>query len=231
MPQFQAMWDGANPPEWMDIFARIWIALSVLSAAAIAAYLLAGHRQKMKVVNFVWPLTALYFGPFAILIWRRFGASGKKAETRKPPLWQSAIVGDTHCGAGCSLGDFAGEWIVFGTGLTIGRSVLWADIAIDFAFAYAFGLIFQYYAIAPMRHIHGWRGVRAAAKADTLSLISFEIGMFAWMAVASELLFHPRLQPGQAVYWLSMQIAMLVGFATAWPMNMWLIRTGLKEAM
>lgn len=120
---------------------------------------------------------------------------------------------------------------MFGTGLTIARSVLWADTAIDFAFAYAFGLIFQYFAIAPMRHIHSWEGLRAVAKADTLSLISFEVGMFAWMALASKVLFQPRLEPDQTVYWLSMQIAMVVGFATAWPVNMWLIRTGLKEAM
>lgn len=225
------MWNGATPPDWMNVLAEMWITLSVVTATAMAVYILAGHRQKMTVMNFVWLLTALYFGPVAILIWRRFGAPGKKDQRQKPPLWQSAIVGDTHCGAGCTPGDFAGEWIVFSTGLTIAPSVLWANIAIDFAFAYAFGLIFQYFAIAPTRHIHGWEGLRAAARADTLSLIAFEVGMSAWMALASKVLFQPRLEPDRMVYWLSMQIAMLVGFATAWPVNMWLIRTGLKEAM
>jgi hypothetical protein len=215
----------------MQFIALVWIPLSVLTAAGIAIYIAAGHRQKMAVMNFVWPLTALYFGPFAIIVWRSFGATSRKGRSETTPLWQSAIVGDTHCGAGCTLGDFAGEWIVFGTGLTIAGSVLWADMAIDFAFAYMFGLIFQYYAIAPMRHLRGWKGIRAAAKADTLSLLSFEIGMFAWMAFSSKVLFHPRPEPGQAVYWLSMQIAMLTGFATAWPVNVWLIRAGWKEAM
>jgi hypothetical protein len=28
-----------------------------------------------------------------------------------------------------------------------------------------------------------------------------------------------------------MQIGMVIGFATSYPMNWWLIRTGLKEAM
>ena len=197
----------------------------------MAVYIAAGHRQKMAVMNFVWPLTALYFGPIAIVVWRRFGSSASREGSKKPPLWRSAIVGDTHCGAGCALGDFAGEWIVFGTGLTIARSVLWANVAIDFAFAYAFGLAFQYYAIAPMRHIHGWQGIQAAAKADTLSLLSFEAGMFAWMALSGKVLFQPRLEANQGVYWLSMQIAMLIGFVTAWPVNMWLIRAGWKEAM
>src|SRR3569623_840667 len=168
------MWNGENPPHWRNILALVWLSISVVTAAGMAVYIAAGHRLKMAVMNFVWPLTALYFGPFASIVWRCFGAPASNEGSKKPPLWRSAIVGDTHCGAGCALGDFAGEWIVFGTGLTIARSVLWANVAIDFAFAYAFGLAFQYYAIAPMRHIHGWQGIQAAAKADTLSLLSFE---------------------------------------------------------
>ena len=31
--------------------------------------------------------------------------------------------------------------------------------------------------------------------------------------------------------WIMIQIAMLCGFATAWPVNAWLIRKGIKEAM
>jgi hypothetical protein len=28
-----------------------------------------------------------------------------------------------------------------------------------------------------------------------------------------------------------MQIGMIIGFATSWPVNAWLIRVGIKEAM
>jgi hypothetical protein len=109
--------------------------------------------------------------------------------------------------------------------------VLWADYAIDFQFAYLLGLAFQYFAIAPMRHLSGWPGIKAAIKADTISLVAFEIGMFAWMAFSSQVLFQPKAEPTQAVYWFSMQIAMVIGFLTAYPANWWLIRKGLKEAM
>ncbi|HLG97887.1 MAG TPA: DUF4396 domain-containing protein [Bryobacteraceae bacterium] len=141
------------------------------------------------------------------------------------------FVGDSHCGAGCTLGDFAGEWIVFLTGLTVAGSVLWADYAIDFLFAYLLGLVFQYFAIAPMRNLSGWPGIKAAIKADTIPLVAFEVGMFAWMAFSSMVLIQPRPEPTQPVYWLSMQIAMAVGFATAFPANWWLIRKRLKKAM
>lgn len=35
----------------------------------------------------------------------------------------------------------------------------------------------------------------------------------------------------EAVYWFLMQIGVIAGFFTAWPVNAWLIRAGVKEAM
>ncbi len=66
-----------------------------------------------------------------------------------------------------------------------------------------------------MRGLSGWAGVKAALKADTVSLIAFEVGMFLWMALSIEVLFRPRLEPSSAAYWFMMQIAMFVDFLTA----------------
>ena len=67
---------------------------------------------------------------------------------------------------------------------------------------------------------------------DVLSLVSFEIGLFAWMALMWFVFFpDPHLSPLSPVYWLFMQIGMIIGFATAWPTNAWLIRRGIKEPM
>jgi hypothetical protein len=38
-------------------------------------------------------------------------------------------------------------------------------------------------------------------------------------------------RPASPVYWFLMQIGMIAGFFTAWPVNAWLIRAGIKEAM
>jgi hypothetical protein len=69
----------------------------------------------------------------------------------------------------------------------------------------------------------------AALKADTLSLTFFEVGLFGWMALAYFVLFPApgHLHPDCPGYWLLMQI----GFVTAYPVNLWLIRRGIKEAM
>jgi Domain of unknown function (DUF4396) len=56
----------------------------------------------------------------------------------------------------------------------------------------------------------------------------------AWVSIAVVffVLFpHPHLTAFQPQYWLMMQIAMICGYATSFPMNRWLIRAGWKEAM
>lgn len=83
-----------------------------------------------------------------------------------------------------------------------------------------------------MRHLNFRRGLVAALKADTLSLVAFEIGLFGWMAVMQLVLFtDPHLTPEHAAYWFLMQIGMILGFATAYPVNGCLIHRGIKEAM
>ena len=54
--------------------------------------------------------------------------------------------------------------------------------------------------------------------------------MYGWMAVVHFGIFGeiPKTQP---VFWFMMQIAMLVGFTTSYPVNWWLVRSGLKEKM
>jgi hypothetical protein len=52
------------------------------------------------------------------------------------------------------------------------------------------------------------------------------------MALMYLVLFpSPHLHPDSPVYWFLMQISMIAGFFTAWPVNAWLIRAGIKEAM
>ncbi|HVW85944.1 MAG TPA: DUF4396 domain-containing protein [Bryobacteraceae bacterium] len=223
------MLPGTNPPYWLIVVSEVCLVVAIGCAVLILFDIIRGHRQKMPVMNVVWPITALYLGPVAVWAYWTFGRSS--GESKQKSFARMVFLGDSHCGAGCSIGDFAGEWMVFFVGLKIAGSVLFANYVVDFAAAYLLGIVFQYYAIAPMRNLHGWPGIRAAIKADTISLAAFEVGMFAWMAFSSKVLFQPRVEPTSPVYWFSMQIAMIIGFLTAYPANWWLIRHGWKEKM
>jgi hypothetical protein len=227
------------PPAWLTVLAWISLAIAFASAAWIVGDLyVRGNRQQMWIMEAVWPVTALYFGPLAVWAYRRWGRpnspSYRKRTGLEPDYGRPAAIaiGVSHCGAGCTLGDIAGAWIVFGAGWTILGLALPAEYIADFALAFALGIAFQYFAIAPMRGLGVRDGIVAALKADTLSLTAFEVGLFGWMAFMQLVLFSSHhLMPDHAAYWFLMQIGMVIGFATAWPANVWLIRRGIKEAM
>ncbi|KAI7280664.1 hypothetical protein KC343_g1479 [Hortaea werneckii] len=145
------------------------------------------------------------------------------------PMYATVLVGVSHCGAGCVLGDLVGEWLVYGTGATINGEMIWPELLIDYAFALLFGIIFQYFSIAPMSGVWGPKSVWRAAKADILSLTSFEIGCFGWMVAFQVGIFGYRLSMATWTYWWMMQIGMALGFGTAMPVNWWLISQGIKE--
>ena len=220
-----------------------WLSIAVASACALW---IAGdelrHPQKMAVMNVVWPVSALYFSVLGVWAYYRLGRknaqddarqeSGDRPRDRKGPTAAQVAVGTSHCGAGCMLADIVAEFSIAAAGFTILGSVLWAEYIIDFAAAWALGIVFQYAAIQPMRHLPVGQGVAAAIKADTLSILAFQMGMYGWMALTYFIFFpRPHLTPFSPVFWLMMQAGMICGFATSFPMNRVLIRRGWNEAM
>lgn len=224
-----------------DLLTTIaWISLTVafVSAGTILFDMFVNkHRQKMTVMEWVWPITALYTGPLGLFFYFKYGRQSSQK-------WQiqngnggygqtiSVGIGVSHCGAGCTLGDIIGASLVFILGLEIAGLALWPEYIVNFSLAFLLGILFQYFSIAPMRNLGLKDGLVAALKADTLSLIAFEIGVFGWMALM-QLVFFPvqHIHPNTAAYWFLMQIAMILGFLTSYPVNVWLIKKGVKEAM
>ncbi|MGC8638572.1 MAG: DUF4396 domain-containing protein [Isosphaeraceae bacterium] len=129
------------------------------------------------------------------------------------------------------MGDLIGEWGIFLLGVTLFGSKLGTAYLVDFVLAYGLGIVFQYFTIAPTRGLGLGEGLKAAIKADTIPLVAFQVGMYATMALNRLVLFDYAPKPDTATYWFLMQIAMIVGFATSYPANWWLVKSGLQEAM
>ncbi|KAI6824491.1 hypothetical protein KC343_g184 [Hortaea werneckii] len=146
------------------------------------------------------------------------------------PIFATVTVGVCHCGAGCVLGDIVGEWLVYGTNAAFGSPprLLWAEMLVDFGFAFLFGIVFQYFSIAPMAGEYGPKIVYRALKADALSLLFFEIGLFSWMAIFQIAIFSWELEMPTVTYWWMMQIGMFLGHWTGVPINWWLIKSRVK---
>lgn len=232
----------------MDLTYFAWLSLGIAFLCAVVVAVDELHNpQAMGIMNVVWPMSALYFSVFAVWAYFAIGRQKTRAamqakggmsssgsqEKEKPPTASQVAVGTSHCGAGCTIADVCTEFAIAAPGLVLFGSVLWTEYTLDFAVAWVLGILFQYFAIKPMRSDLSPAGaVWAAIKADTLSITAFQIGMYAWMALVYFKLFpSPHLTPFDPRYWFMMQIAMVCGFATSYPMNRILIGTGLKEKM
>jgi hypothetical protein len=227
-------------PGWLGALAWASLATAFACAALIAVDVFArGYRQPMAVMEAVWPITALYLGPIGVAGYIAFGRPKSARWQREhglhsapqQPEWASVGVGVSHCGAGCTLGDVIGEFAIFGLGVTIIGLPLLPEYIADYVLALALGIAFQYFAIAPMRGLGLREGLVEAAKADVLSLTAFEVGLFGWMAIYQLGVFGGSVPIDSPTYWFLMQIGMALGFLTAAPVNVWLIRRGIKEAM
>jgi hypothetical protein len=172
-----------NTPDWLQTVAIISLVLAGISLVIIVIDLLNGHKQKMWIMNVVWPLTALYAGPLALWTYytvgrksvkpadndsasqsgEKDGQSGQNGRSEQDgqsgkmqdqkPFWQSVGVGALHCGSGCTLGDIIAETFVFFVPFTLFGKPIFGAWAIDFVLAFLLGIAFQYFAIKPMRDI------------------------------------------------------------------------------
>ena len=235
-------------PHWLHGLSIASIALGAVCAAAITADEFR-HPQKMWIMNLVWPLTALFGSVLwfaAYRAWGRNAMNGKGNGNRnggEPPFPAMVLKGTSHCGAGCTLGDIIAEWAAFvfpaiAVGLgwhTVFAEKTFAVWIADFIVAFLLGVVFQYFTIKPMRELSPWQGIVAALKADFASIAAWQVGMYGLMAVIQFLWFAPNYggiaKVASLEFWFAMQMAMLAGFATSYPVNWWLIRSGAKEAM
>jgi hypothetical protein len=234
----------AQFPTWLHAVAIGSLALSAICATTIA---LDEFRrpQKMWIMALVWPLTALFGSVLWLAVYYRWGRSPAPGAGDPPdvPFAVAVLKGSSHCGAGCTLGDIVAEWAAFGVpaiAVWFGYGTLFADKifaiwVLDFIVAFGLGIVFQYFTIQPMRDLPVGEGVVAALKADIASISAWQIGMYGLMAIIQFAIFKPRFGAVAPVdspeFWFAMQAAMLGGFATSYPVNWLLIRTGVKERM
>jgi hypothetical protein len=226
-------------PVWFHVLA--WA--SVLTAAVCAALIALDeirHPRRMWIMNLVWPLTALFTSVGGLGSYFKFGRRTSKEKTVFPV---EVAKGTSHCGAGCCLGDILAEWLAFfvpAVAVWLGWKSLFPEKMfaiwiLDYIFAFVLGVAFQYFTIKPMRKLSPGRGLVEAVKADALSLTAWQVGMYGFMAFAQfyvlRRIIGSQAEVNSVEFWFTMQIAMIAGFLTSYPVNWWLIRSGIKERM
>jgi len=194
-----------------------------------------GYRQPVKVMEIVWPVTALYLGPVAIAIYWNWGRS-QTARWRQrhgnPPKRSrraTVLLHLCHCGAHCTLGTIIAALVVFAVGITLAGDTLWAICIGGYFLAVAIGVAFRYSATV----FRGVERIRATmmifAKADLVSISVFEFAVFIWLALTDHVFFpNPPLRPSSPVFWFLAQVGLIAGFLAAWPITLWVVHRGVK---
>lgn len=241
----------------MNTISAIFVIIGIVTALIIAVDT-KRNPQKMEIMESVWILSGLWGGLIALIAYFKFGQDktdtnismkGMKMDmpmkgmdmkmnmdninTKKRPSWQSITLSTLHCGAGCTLADLIGEWFIYISLFTIAGSALLGSMVVDYILALIIGIYFQYNAIRAMSTTISRRdAVKKAIKADILSLTAWQIGMYGFMAIAIFLIFPTEtLHKNSWTFWFMMQLAMMSGFVIAFPVNILLIRLGVKHTM
>lgn len=242
-------------PAWLHLVSIVSL-IAGFACALVIAWDESRDPQHMWIMNVVWPVVALFGSVVALWAYLAYGRLASRSrvmpameEDETPPAMlrtpfaMMVAEGTSHCGAGCTLGDILAEWLAFLAPVvavwlgweSIFAEKMFAVWILDFVFALVIGMAFQYFTIKPMRDLSLGQGIVQALKADTLSLTAWQVGMYGFMAIANFWLFGNllgvKLEVATTEFWFMMQIAMWCGFATAYPVNWWLIETGVKEKM
>ncbi|ETX14058.1 multicopper oxidase [Roseivivax halodurans JCM 10272] len=199
------------------LFLGLWIATMLPCLLWTIRDLRTRNAHLMSLMKLVWALTVFYSGPIGLLVYRW---SGRK-EIADDTLARRGFRSVAHCYSGCGMGEIVG--VIVAAGL-LSLASIWVS-AITFALAYVFGFALT---VGPM--VQGgtpWReALRDAAIAETPSITVMEvtaIGVSLWLASGAGM--------GEVRFWTSLIVSLSCGLFAAWPVNVALIRFGVKEGM
>lgn len=229
----------------IQTFSGIFVYGGIASALIILIDTLK-RPQEMRIMTPVWILTGLWGSYLGLLVYLLAGRSPERAmgmadmkmdmnmdmsSSSVHPEPFKVCLSTLHCGAGCTLADLIGETLTIGIPLIIAGSTLAGQWTIDYILALLIGILFQYAAIQPMLHLKTGKALLRALRIDFFSLTSWQIGMYGWMAITYFVLYPQGLSKDSLEFWFMMQVAMFCGFLTAYPVNWFLIKKGIKPSM
>ena len=224
-------------PGWLTAISWVFVALAVLSAGALLYDVYGrGYRQRVRAMEAVWPISALYLGPLALLVYARWGRPRSEKWQREhggapeKSLSAAAATGGLSGGAASTVAHFIGVPLVVLSGLTLFGIDLWALIAVIGVLATALLFVFEYFlSTAQGRGVASRAGVGVALLIALVTVLAFDVGMGGWMIL---LHFSGLMPPPTDVAFLFlMQIGLVLGLMTGYPAVAWLVGRGTKTAV
>jgi manganese oxidase len=212
----------------IDYALLVWFAIAGMSAAYVA-YDQWRHNPEPSVMRAGFVLVTLYMGPFGLLLYvlaDKEPRPGTHEEFVKP-LWKQGVGSTIHCVAGDATGIILAAVITASLGLP-----MWLDLIVEYATGFGFGLfIFQSLFMKDMMGGTYWQNVRRSFLPEFISMNAMMAGMGSLMSFLMMGRDMRAMDPLELLFWGVMSLGVIVGFATAYPVNVWLVAEQLKHGL
>lgn len=212
----------------IDYFLVIWFALAALSTAYVAWDQLSNNPEPV-VMKWGFILVTMYLGPVGLLLYvmaDKEPAPGEHEEFVKP-LWKQGVGSTIHCVAGDATGIILAAVVTAVLGLP-----MWIDLIVEYVAGFAFGLfIFQSLFMKNMLGGTYWENVKKSFMPEFISMNAMMAGMAPVMALLMMGRDMRAMDPTELVFWGVMSLGVAVGFAVAYPVNVWMVSRKMKHGL
>jgi FtsP/CotA-like multicopper oxidase with cupredoxin domain len=213
-------------PDWL-LYG--WFALAALSTAYVAWDNFVRNNPEETVMKWAWFFITLYMGPVGLALYvltDKEPSPGTHEEFTRP-LWKQGVGSTVHCIAGDATGIIAAAAITALLGLPMR-----IDFAVEYAAGFLFGLfIFQSLFMKDMLGGSYVGAVRRTLVPEWLSMNTMAAGMFPVMALLMMGRDMRAMEPAEPLFWAVMSLGVIVGFATAYPVNVWMVARNMKHGL
>lgn len=204
-----------------------WFAIVFVSALYVAVDAFTKNPE-LRVMKWGWVLVTLYIGPIGAALYVLSCKEPRPGthEQFVAPLWKQSLGSTIHCVAGDATGIVAASIITTAAGLP-----MWGDTIVEYLAGFGFGLlVFQALFMRDMLGGSYVAALRSTVLAEWVSMNCVMAGMVAVMVIIRTHVAGTT-DVGNLRFWGVLSLAVFLGLAFAYPVNVWLVEKNLKHGM
>ncbi len=210
----------------IDGMMLVWFVLTALSVAFVSFDI--PKTPESSVLKWAFVILVVFTGPlgaFFYVLGCREPLAGTHAEYVSAK-WRQVLGSTMHCAAGDGLGIIAGAALA--SVLSLGAL---QDFALEYALGFSFGwAYFQAFAMRDMYDGDYIKSLKATFLPELFSMNLLMAGMLPTMRLMMANIDGAG-DPLRLEFWFTMSMALIVGFALAYPVNWWLVSKEMKHGM
>jgi len=213
---------------WIDVIALLWL-VSALVSSIYVAWDTFTRNPDLTVMKWGFVLVTLYTGVLGAALYVLSSKEPRPGTHERfvAPLWKQGLGSTIHCVAGDATGIILAATVTALIGFP-----MWIDLIVEYAAGFAFGLfIFQAFFMKDMMGGSYRTALRHSLIPEWLSMNMVMAGMIPAMVLLMMGEDMRAMDPHELLYWAAMSASVVVGFAVAYPVNVWLVNAGLKHGM